>query len=129
MNKIRIYELAKELGVQSKELIAAAKELNINVNNHMSSLEDSEASAIKKHLKKDDNVETPKPIQAQQPKKRTLPQKPQQPQQTQQKPQAAQQPQQEQKAQRAPQTAQQPQQVQKAQRAPQTVQQPQQVQK
>ena len=129
LNKIRIYELAKELGVQSKELIAAAKELNINVNNHMSSLEDSEASAIKKHLKKDDNVETPKPIQAQQPKKRTLPQKPQQPQQTQQKPQAAQQPQQEQKAQRAPQTAQQPQQVQKAQRAPQTVQQPQQVQK
>ncbi|HOM43779.1 MAG TPA: translation initiation factor IF-2 N-terminal domain-containing protein, partial [Bacillota bacterium] len=36
LNKIRIYELAKELGIQSKELIAAAKELNINVNNHMS---------------------------------------------------------------------------------------------
>ena len=132
MNKIRIYELAKELGIQSKELIAAAKELNINVNNHMSSLEDSEAAAIKKHLKKADNAEAPKPIQAQQPKKRTLPQQPQQPQQAQKpqvKPQTVQQSQQVQKPQAKPQTVQQPQQAPKPQAKPQTVQQPQHVQK
>ena len=64
MNKIRVYELAKELGIQSKELIAAAKELNIKVNNHMSTLEDSQVTAIKNHMKK--------PVQSQQPKKKPL---------------------------------------------------------
>jgi hypothetical protein len=35
LNKVRIYELAKELGVQSKELITIAQDLKIEVHNHL----------------------------------------------------------------------------------------------
>ncbi|MFZ5352033.1 MAG: translation initiation factor IF-2 [Bacillota bacterium] len=51
MNKIRIYELAKELGLSSKELINKAAELKINVTNHMSTLEDEEVKTIKNVLR------------------------------------------------------------------------------
>jgi translation initiation factor IF-2 len=51
LNKVRIYELAKELGLQSKEIISIAGDLNIEVNNHMSSLDGSDVKAIKDHLK------------------------------------------------------------------------------
>ena len=108
MNKIRIYELAKELGVQSKDLVTAAKELNINVNNHMSTLEDADIAAIKKHFgKTEDKPETPKPRQ-----KTSKPIQPQQASQPQQRPQTAQAVQtvhQAAKTQQRPQTAQQPQ--------------------
>lgn len=50
MNKVRIYELAKELGIQSKELINTALDLKIEVHNHMSSLEDSDVKAIKDYF-------------------------------------------------------------------------------
>ncbi len=64
MNKIRIYELAKELGLSSKELINAAGKMNINVTNHMSTLEDNEVKAIKNlyedNSKKNEKQETPK---------------------------------------------------------------------
>lgn len=86
MSKIRVYELAKEIGIQSKEILAAAKELNINVSNHMSTLKDSEVAAIKNHMKK--------AVQSQQQKKKPLTE--QQPQRTQQK----QQPKQAQKSQK-----------------------------
>jgi translation initiation factor IF-2 len=52
LNKVRIYELAKELGVQSKELVTLAQELKINVHNHMSTLEDADIAAIKGHINK-----------------------------------------------------------------------------
>ena len=38
MSKKRIYELAKELNVSSKEVIAAAKKKGIEVGNHMSTI-------------------------------------------------------------------------------------------
>ncbi|WP_297376990.1 transcription termination factor NusA [uncultured Helcococcus sp.] len=42
-NSIRVYELAKEVGLSSKELIASLKKnLSINVKSHMSSLESEE---------------------------------------------------------------------------------------
>lgn len=47
LNKVRIYELAKELGIQSKELINVAHELKIDVHNHMSSLEDGDVKVLK----------------------------------------------------------------------------------
>ncbi|SHJ29502.1 translation initiation factor IF-2 [Lutispora thermophila] len=47
MSKKRLYELAKELGVSSKELINKAKEANININNHMSNIESHEEKAIR----------------------------------------------------------------------------------
>ena len=47
LTKIRVYELAKELRISSKELIEKMKELDLNVSSHMSSLENEEAEMIK----------------------------------------------------------------------------------
>lgn len=59
LNKVRIYELAKELGVQSKELVTIAQDLKIDVHNHMSTLEDTDIDAIKGRLgKKEAKPET-----------------------------------------------------------------------
>ena len=46
MGKKRIYELAKELNVPSKQLIAQAQQLGFSVKNHMSTLGDSEARQL-----------------------------------------------------------------------------------
>lgn len=40
MSKIRVYELAKQLNVASKDIIELLKEFNFNVKNHMSVIED-----------------------------------------------------------------------------------------
>lgn len=59
--KVRVYELAKELRMTSKELISKMKDLDLNVNSHMSSLEEEEAEMVKelieeeKKLKKSNN--------------------------------------------------------------------------
>lgn len=50
MAKIRIYELAKELNMSSKELVEKISELNINVHSHMSSIEEEDAKLIKELL-------------------------------------------------------------------------------
>ena len=48
MSKIRVYELAKELNVSSKELIKLLlEEFNVEVKNHMSVIEDEDAELIK----------------------------------------------------------------------------------
>ncbi|WP_443659600.1 translation initiation factor IF-2 [Clostridium algidicarnis] len=48
MSKIRIYELAKELKITSKELIKSLMdEFDVEVKNHMSVIEDEEANLIK----------------------------------------------------------------------------------
>ena len=39
MSKVRLYEIAKELGKESKEIVARAKELGIEVKSHASSVE------------------------------------------------------------------------------------------
>lgn len=50
MDKIRVYELAKELNTTSKRLMEKLAEINIIVKNHMSLLEDSEIEALYKHI-------------------------------------------------------------------------------
>jgi translation initiation factor IF-2 len=40
LSKIRVYELAKQLNVASKDIIELLKEFNFNVKNHMSVIED-----------------------------------------------------------------------------------------
>ena len=48
MTKIRVHELAKELGISSKELITLLmNEFNIEVKNHMSVVDDEDAELIK----------------------------------------------------------------------------------
>ncbi|WP_276619043.1 translation initiation factor IF-2 [Syntrophomonas wolfei] len=52
MAKIRVHELAKELGIASKEMVEVLVELGLDVKNHMSTIEDSQASWVKKRLSK-----------------------------------------------------------------------------
>ena len=46
MAKVRVYELAKELGTTSKKLIEIMEGMNIEVKNHMSTLENEEAQRV-----------------------------------------------------------------------------------
>ena len=47
MGKIKIHEIAKELNLASKDVIAKANELNIQVKSHLSGVTEEEASKIK----------------------------------------------------------------------------------
>ena len=50
MSKKRVYEVAKDLGVENKVVIDAFKKLNVEVKSHMSTVEDSQVSMIKQSL-------------------------------------------------------------------------------
>ena len=47
MSRIRLYEIAKELGKESKEVVARAKELGLEVKSHSSSVEEEAGQRIK----------------------------------------------------------------------------------
>lgn len=53
MSKIRVYELAKKVGVSSKELISKLEEFDLDVVNHMSTLEDEDAKLIMEYYLSD----------------------------------------------------------------------------
>jgi len=55
LSKVRVYELAKKVGVSSKELIEKLNEFNIDVVNHMSTLEDDDANLILEYYFPEDN--------------------------------------------------------------------------
>ena len=67
MSKVRVYELARELGINNKRLITVLKDLNIEVKNHMSTLEEEVAKQVvdmltkgeKKPVTKDGREESP----------------------------------------------------------------------
>jgi len=50
MAKIRVHELAKELGLPSKEMVDTLQKLGLDVKNHMSTMEDSQAVWVRKRL-------------------------------------------------------------------------------
>lgn len=57
MTKVRVYELAKELKITSKELIEKVADLNLDINSHMSTVEKEEADLIKELLKTESDSE------------------------------------------------------------------------
>ena len=57
MSKKRLYEIAKELGKESKEVVARAKELGLDVKSHSSSVEEAVAAKIAASFK---SAATPK---------------------------------------------------------------------
>ncbi|MGM0652792.1 MAG: translation initiation factor IF-2 N-terminal domain-containing protein, partial [Bacillota bacterium] len=59
MSKVRVYELAKELGITSKKLIEVMKDMDIEVNNHMSTLTDDEAKKVMSILTGQTDVSKP----------------------------------------------------------------------
>ena len=56
MKKVRIYEYAKEVGKQSKDLIAVLKDANIEVSNHMSMLTEEGLAKLDSIFKKQEQV-------------------------------------------------------------------------
>lgn len=50
LDKVRVYELAKELNTTSKRLMEKLAEINIEVKNHMSFLEEHELKALYQHI-------------------------------------------------------------------------------
>jgi len=50
MSKTRVYELAKELGIDNRELIARLEKLGIAVKSHSSTLEDSDVDRVRKEF-------------------------------------------------------------------------------
>ena len=55
MTKIRIYELAKELSMNSKDLIEKTSDLDLDITSHMSTINDEEAELIKELLEDEGN--------------------------------------------------------------------------
>ncbi len=47
LGKMKIHEIAKELGLGSKEIVAKAQELGMDVTSHMSAVDDEQANKIK----------------------------------------------------------------------------------
>ena len=56
MKKVRIYEYAKEVGKQSKDLIAVLKDANIEVSNHMSMLTEEGLAKLDSVFKKQEKA-------------------------------------------------------------------------
>ena len=53
MAKVRVYEIAREMGVENKDLVNRIRTLGITVTNHMSSLDPDDADRIKRTLEKE----------------------------------------------------------------------------
>ena len=64
MAKIKVYELAQELNMQSKDLLAVLKDKGIEVKNHMSVLEDEQVSVARAAMKKPASAEAPAKAEA-----------------------------------------------------------------
>src|SRR5580658_8913286 len=53
MSKVRVYEVAKQLNLDPKQVVALFQQVGINdVRNHMSSVEPEQVERIKRHLEK-----------------------------------------------------------------------------
>ena len=52
MGKMKLYELAKEMEITSKELLEKAKKIGINVKSHLSSLEDEDIKILRANIGK-----------------------------------------------------------------------------
>ncbi len=53
MNKVRVYEVARELGMNNRELLNRIQSMGIQVRNHMSALEPAEVERVRRALEKD----------------------------------------------------------------------------
>lgn len=62
MAKIRVHELAKEYNMVSKDMVTTLQSLGLNIKNHMSTLEDSQANWIRTKLKSNEKEEGAKEI-------------------------------------------------------------------
>ncbi|MDH7480946.1 MAG: translation initiation factor IF-2 [Armatimonadota bacterium] len=57
MSSVRIYELAKELGISNRELIAALADLGIEVKSHSSTIDEQSADLVTERIKKEQKAQ------------------------------------------------------------------------
>ncbi len=69
MSKKRVHEIAKEFGVESKQVISILQQHNVNVTKAVNSVDDSGYEIVKKQLSK--KSEAPKVAQKNRTKSRT----------------------------------------------------------
>ncbi|MGG3466674.1 translation initiation factor IF-2 [Neobacillus pocheonensis] len=62
MSKLRVYEYAKQYNISSKEIITKLKEMNIEVSNHMATLEDSDIKKLDATYNKKENAPQQKQV-------------------------------------------------------------------
>ena len=60
MTKLRVHEYAKQNNVSSKDVITKLKEMNIEVSNHMTALDDSTIKKLNDSMKPKQEIEEPK---------------------------------------------------------------------
>ncbi len=61
MGKIKIHEIAKEVGLTSKEVVKIANDLGFEVTSHLSAVSEEQATQIKKNISKEENKSS-KPV-------------------------------------------------------------------
>lgn len=54
MSKVRVYEIAKQLNISTKEILNKLKEYGFAVHSHMSSLQEDEVNLIMDYYKQED---------------------------------------------------------------------------
>ncbi|WP_456369590.1 translation initiation factor IF-2 [Thermodesulfatator atlanticus] len=77
MSKVRIYDLARELGMQPKDLVEEVRKLGYDIKSHSSTVEDYEADRIRRELARGSNADSKKAEPAEndhtsEPKKRVV---------------------------------------------------------
>ena len=50
MGKMKLYELAKEINISSKDLLEKAKSMGIEVKSHLSTIEESDVAKLKSSI-------------------------------------------------------------------------------
>ena len=56
LGKIKVHEIAKEIGLTSKEIIEKANAIGIKVSSHLSAVDDEQAKKIKDSFKSKKNL-------------------------------------------------------------------------
>ena len=73
MGKLKIYDLAKELGLTSKEVIEIAQKLDIDAKSHLSAVDAEQAKRIRENAKKKTNKKEEKNTTAEKAERNTSP--------------------------------------------------------
>ncbi|WP_105616033.1 translation initiation factor IF-2 [Vallitalea okinawensis] len=75
MSKVRVYEIAKQLNISSKDVIKKLSDFNIDVHSHMSSLTDTQVNKVVAHYKSEHTATTEKKVNKNNNNKESRPQK------------------------------------------------------
>ena len=75
MTKMRVHELAKELGMENKELVDILQKKNVEIKNHMSTIEDNVADEIRCEMSAKSGKTTGKPAEQAESKETAAPKK------------------------------------------------------